>query len=392
MNDHSLSRRQLLKAGAIGVAGLASGTNILGALAASEGSYVDYDQAFVLDMLTGIGDPNEMLVPEDQRQERGPYQLSPRALGDLRASGTTMINQTLPYVFGEDDPFEVSVSSIARMDETIRRYPMDLIKILSHSDIIEAKHSNRVGVLFGFQNCTQFGDDVGRVDLFTDLGVRCFQLTYNLANQLGSGAMVPENGGLSDFGFECVARLNERRQLIDMSHSGEATCLDTIAASTGPIAITHSGCRAITDLPRNKTDAEMRALADKGGVVGIYWMPFLSTTHQPMAEDLLAHVDHAINICGEDHVGIGSDISVTSIDDKVAYGTFMTEQHQIRSEAGIAAPGESAESRLFLPDMTGPDQYREFAARMYSKGYSSTRIEKILGANFMRLLHDVWGD
>lgn len=122
--------------------------------------------------------------------------------------------------------------------------------------------------------------------------------------------MVPENAGLTELGRTLVQELNNNRVLVDLRHSGERTCLDTISASAKPIIISHTGCRAVADLPRNKTDNELKQVAEHGGFVGIYFMPFLAVGRQPMATDLIAHIDHAIQICGEDHVGIGTDGSV----------------------------------------------------------------------------------
>src|SRR5204862_82401 len=146
----------------------------------------------------------------------------------------------------------------------------------SAADIRRAKAEKKVGLLYGFQNCAMLGKDATRVDVFADLGVRVFQLTYNPANLLGDGSMAPENRGLTPFGREVIARLNDRRVMVDLSHSGERTCLDAARASRAPISINHTGCRALTDLPRNKTDAELRLVAERGGFVGIYFMPFLN--------------------------------------------------------------------------------------------------------------------
>ena len=102
------------------------------------------------------------------------------------------------------------------------------------------------------------GQDPTRVDIFADMGVRIIQLTYNLPNQLGDGAIAPEGRGLTDFGRQVVDRLNARRVMVDLSHSGRQICLDAARYSKQPISINHTGCRALTDLPRNKTDEELR--------------------------------------------------------------------------------------------------------------------------------------
>ena len=162
-------------------------------------------------------------------------------------------------------------------------------------------------MILGFQNAAQMGDDAARVDIFADLGVRIIQLTYNQRNQLGDGSIVPEGRGLTDFGRQVVARLNANRVMVDLSHSGRQICLDAARASKQPISINHTGCRALTDLPRNKTDEELRLVAEKGGFVGIYFMPFLNLSGHARAVDVVAHIEHALNVCGEDHVGIGTD-------------------------------------------------------------------------------------
>ena len=120
------------------------------------------------------------------------------------------------------------------------------------------------------------------------------------------------NRGLTPFGHEVIDRLNANRVMVDLSHSGRNTCLEATRASKQPVSINHTGCRALNDLPRNKTDEELRLVASAGGFVGIYFMPFLNPAGHAMAQDVVANLDHAINVCGEDHVGIGTDGTVTA--------------------------------------------------------------------------------
>jgi membrane dipeptidase len=101
--------------------------------------------------------------------------------------------------------------------------------------------------------------------------------------------------------------MNRLHMVLDLSHGSPRTMAEAIAASKAPVAMRHTGCRALVDLPRNTRDNELKALADRGGVAGIYFMPFLRKSGQPHAEDLIHHLEHAVNVCGEDHVGIGTD-------------------------------------------------------------------------------------
>ena len=216
------------------------------------------------------------------------------------------------------------------------------------------------------------------------------QLTYNRRNLVGDGCLEPGNAGLSTFGRALVERLNERKLLIDLSHGGERTTQEAIAASKVPLAISHTGCAALVPLPRNKTDAELRALADKGGVAGIYLMPFLRSEGQPTAEDLLRHIEHAVKVCGEDHVGIGTDGGISPIKFDAEYRKKFAAEVAERRAHGISAPGERPDVYTFLPDLNSADRFARIGALLAQRGHSAARIEKILGGNFARLFDTVW--
>jgi membrane dipeptidase len=178
--------------------------------------------------------------------------------------------------------------------------------------------------------------------------------------------------------------------LVDLSHSSEKTCLDTLARARRPLAITHSGCRAVADHPRNKSDAELRLLAERGGVFGLYFMPYLRLAGQPQAADLIAHLEHALQVCGEDHVGLGTDGGTTAIDDMAAYRAHLDAETALRRKMGIGAPGESADISLFLPDLCGPTQFTRLAELLQARGHGAARVDKILGGNFRRLMEAAW--
>lgn len=332
----------------------------------------------------------ELSDPNFWGQETGEL-ASDRVIRDAIASGTCAINLTLGYVSGEEDPFEQSVRDIARWDEVIRRRPASLMKVYRPDDIETAHRLGKIGIIFGFQNAAMMGNDASRVDVFDDLGVRIIQLTYNIRNQLGGGSLAPEDTPLSPFGHEVVERLNARRIMVDLSHSGRRTCLDAARAASAPICISHTGCRALVDYPRNKSDEELKLVADKGGFVGIYFMPFLAHERQITSADVIAHIEHAIDVCGEDHVGIGTDGSTTAIDDMKRWAAAFAEDIERRRAAGISAAGERPDSFLFAIDMRGPEQFRILADKMRARGHSQRRIEKILGRNFLEYSRRIWG-
>ena len=307
------------------------------------------------------------------------------------ASGLTAVNLTLGYVYGDMEPFEATIREIANTEANVRANPADLLKVYTAADILRARSEKKIGLIYGFQNAAMVGKDSARVEIFAGLGVRVVQLTYNAANQLGDGSVVPENRGLTAFGHEVVERLNANKIMVDLSHSGEHTCLDAARASNQPISINHTGCRALVDLPRNKTDEELRLVASKGGFVGIYFMPFLRKNGRASADDVVAHIDHAVNVCGEDVVGLGTDGSVTTIDDLKSYMAVLAKENETRRQAGISAAGEGPDTLPFVVDLRGVYQFYELADRLQRKGYSTGRVEKILGQNFLRYARDVWG-
>ena len=382
------SRRSLMAAAGAAAAGVA-----VGAPAAARARMARAPaRPIVINALGGLENPNLALGrPRGHPTDTSAPDIDDRAIRDARAGGLTAVNITLGYVAGPEEPFEYTIRTIGVWDRIIRERPNDLIKVNTAADIVRARDTGRIGVIYGFQNAVQIGEKLDRIDTFGDLGVGVIQLTYNPANPIGDGSMAPENRGLTAFGHQVVERVNARRIMVDLSHSGERTCLDAIAASRRPISINHTGCRALCDLPRNKTDAELRGVADKGGFVGVYFMPFLNLTGHAAAEDVVAHIEHAVKICGEDHVGIGTDGDVTGIDDLAAYHDHLAQEVADRAAAGIGAKGERADTYPFVVDLRGVDQFRKLAGLLKARGHSAGRIEKIMGRNFLTFAREIWG-
>lgn len=337
-----------------------------------------YEQAMVIDFLASPGPFNT------PRQVEA---LTPEMVANTRASGITAVNLTI----GGGNPEEV-FRSIARWERDLRAHPDLLMKIGRAADLATAKSTKRLGLIYGFQDGVAIGEDLSRVALYHAFGLRIVQLTYNVRNAFGDGCLQPENGGLTPLGRELVAELDARRVVVDLAHCGQRTTAEAIAASRGPVAISHSACRAIVDVPRSKRDEELRAMAQKGGVVGIYLMPFLARRGAPTSEDLVRHIEHALKVCGEEHVGIGSDLSITPHKVDAEYMRVHRTFVEGRMKAGIAAPGEDPEVPMFVTDLNSPRRMELIADKLLARGHSEARVEKIIGGNFARLVRDVWGD
>lgn len=260
-----------------------------------------------------------------------------------------------------------------------------------HEDIDRAKREGKLGLIIGFQSTEMMEAETSRIDLFHGLGARIMQLTYNGRSLFGDGCLEPGNAGLSRLGHKAVERMNEVGVAVDLSHAGQRTTAEAIAASSRPVLISHTGCNAIYSHPRSNDDAELRAAAETGGVVGIYLMPFLDGGTGPStAEMFLAHLDHALDVCGEDHVGIGSDQGIEPIDDGPEYRENLRREVEMRQKMGISAPGESPDRPPFIPELNDARRMDLIASAMVDRGYSTKVIEKILGGNFYRVFGEIW--
>jgi membrane dipeptidase len=263
--------------------------------------------------------------------------------------------------------------------------------VKTSADMAATKSTRRLGLIYGLQDGVSFAGDLSRLEVLHGLGLRIVQPTYNLRNLIGDGCLEPADAGLSKLGLEAVERMDSLRILVDLSHCGRRTTREALAASKRPVAFTHTGCAAVADHPRNKTDDELRALSAKGGVAGIYFMPYLRASGQPMAEDVVRHVEHAIQAAGEDHVGIGTDGSLSAVELTPEYLEDFNKELAKRRGAGIGAPGETQGVYTFVPDLNTPRRMETLADLLLARGHSSARVEKLLGGNFARLFRDVWG-
>ncbi len=371
-----LSRRAFVAGGTLAVASLAM------RMPAQAAAGDVFQRSIVIDGLGGPGNSTgEDGVP-----------LSEAFLQDIRDSGLTAVHVTILPVGSTppDAAFTEAVMGIGRFEREIDRNPGVLSRIRTVADLRAAKSAGRTGLIYGFQDGVAFETDLSRLDELHRLGIRIVQPTYNRRNLLGDGCLEPANAGLSKTGVEAVARMNELGILVDLSHCGRQTAADAIKASTRPVAFTHTGSAAQNDHPRNRTDAELRAVAEKGGVSGIFFMPFLSEGRQPAAADVIRHLEHMVQVAGEDHVSIGTDGGISP---EVVTPEFR-ERHagfvRRRREAGISAPGETEDGFLFANELNTARRLETLAGMLSARGHSDARIEKILGANLVRVFSDTW--
>ncbi len=376
-----LDRRTFLIHAALAGAGAWAAGRAGPVRAAAPPSWPPYAQAMVID---GCG-----FIGGDGSAPGAP--LSPALVEDARASGLRAFQATIGPVAQYEGAYELAMRDIAYWDNEIALHPDVFLAVRDGADLERARREQKLGVVYQFQDSAAFGEKLERVDDFHRFGLRTVQLTYNIRNLAGDGCMEPGDAGLSRFGHALLERLNQRRILVDLAHSGRRTALEAIAASKAPVLISHTGCAALVQRPRNKTDAELRAVAERGGVVGIYLMPFLRESGQPMAADVIAHLEHALKVCGEDHVGIGTDNTLSPVRLTEQYKRDHRDSIRERRRQGVSAPGESEEVYLYIPDLNTPRRFERLAGMLAQRGHSDARIAKILGGNFARAMGEVWG-
>lgn len=331
-------------------------------------------------------------VIDAQGSTGGGQRMTPEVIAAIRSAGMTAISMTVGRVGSGTGQFHDSVAEVARVAQMCLDNPKLLILIRTTADLTEAKRSGRLGIICNFQDTSPLEGDLAHVALFRAMGVRVIQLTYNTRNLAGDGAIERADAGLSDYGRRVIAEIEAQKIALDLSHGGARTIAEGIAAASRPMAISHTGCRALNDVPRNVSDTTLRAMADKGGVAGIYLMPFLRASGQPRAEDLIRHIEHAVNVCGEDHVGIGTDGSLTAQRTDAAAYAAQREFYEGRAKRGIAAPGEAPDVLNLIPDYTSPRRFFDIGRDLAARGHPARRIDKILGGNFARLFGTLWPD
>jgi membrane dipeptidase len=315
-------------------------------------------------------------------------QVTQEVVDDVRRSGLTAMKLTLG---GFNSPFETTVAEISAVQRLIEGRPDVFTQVRRVDDIEAAKRARKLGIIFSFESAAALEDKVERINLFRALGVRVMQLSYNTPSPFGAGVMSPPDAGLTELGREAIARMNEVGVALDLSHANSATAAAAMEISTKPVLMTHGGCTAIHPHPRHKSDAELRALSEKGGVFGIYNLFYLAPSpRQPTLDDYMAHMTHALDICGDDHVGMGSDTSFGPLDLSPESRAEWAQVTAARRAAGVAAPEE--DGRLpYTEGLNRPDRALVVADALLDRGYPPRVVEKVLGANFVRAFGDIWG-
>ena len=329
--------------------------------------------SLVIDMLA----PLKITLADDYFAHR----LTDAEAAEFRTSGITGFHNS--YGLGGPDARTKSLEYMAGWQGFAGRNSHVFTLVDTADDLDRAKRDGKSAVIMGLQNAEHF-ERIEDVALFRRLGLRCAQLTYNSQNRIGSGCTDRVDGGVSDYGAAIIAEMEKQRMLVDVSHCGDRTTLDAIALARGPIAITHSNARALVAHPRVKTDEAIKALAAKGGVMGITGVRmFVRLTDPTNVSHMADHIDHVAKLTAIEHVGIGSDADLNGYDDMVP-----AEYEALK---GAYKGSYAFRDQIDIDGFDHPAKVFDLTEELIRRRYSDSNIAAVLGGNFRRLLGQAWG-
>ena len=256
--------------------------------------------------------------------------------------------------FDVDGPTQYADLIFDKIEDIVRRNSQYLSIARTAADLYEDKRKGRKSIMFGIENGLALSHDLQNVRHFAQRGVVYITLCHNGDNDICDSARgCNTHGGVSRFGHDVIREMNDCGLMVDLSHAAEKSFYDALQASRTPVVCSHSNCRALCDHPRNLTDGQLRDIAECGGVVQITLYPgFLRTQGEATVMDAVRHLEHAIDIAGIDHVGIGTDFD---------------------GDGGVRGMADSSE-------MTN------FTRLLMERNFSERDIEKIWGGNWIRVM------
>jgi membrane dipeptidase len=280
--------------------------------------------------------------------------------------------------------YEEGIRYFADWNGFLAQYDQWFTRVDDVRDLDRLAGSGRVGVLLTFQGSDHFRSPAD-VNTFFALGQRVSQITYNYQNRLGSGFLETKDGGLTVFGGEIVSRMNSAGMAVDLSHCGDRTTLDGIAASRKPVIFSHASARALApDHARCKTDEMIRGMARSGGAMGIPFLRMMIRADEPVTIDhVIDHFDHVAKLVGIEHVGVGSDMDVVGnpnpVNGEPMRETPNWDRYRLHKD-------EKGQWMLTIRGLDHPRRMFDLTEGLIRRGYTDQHIRLILGGNWRRVM------
>jgi membrane dipeptidase len=301
---------------------------------------------------------------------------SPEILEQLRAGGVDAISVTICY----HEDFRETVENLVDWNRRFEDHSDLIVQAHCADDIALAKASGRTAVLFASQNPSCIEDDIGLVEVLRRLGMLTMQLTYNNQSFLGTGCYEAEDTGITRMGREVIKEMNRVGMLIDMSHSAERTTREAIDLSARPISITHANPNDWHQSVRNKSEALLRALAERGGMLGLSLYPYhLKGGSNCTIESFTEMVARLAERIGVDHIGIGSDLC-QGHENEIIEWMRVGRWTKAPPTTGLGAPVLPPQPTWFRNNR----DWSNIGAGLRARGFSDADVGKILGDNWYR--------
>jgi membrane dipeptidase len=330
----------------------------------------------------------------------------------LRKGRVSIIH--LSWLFWLFDNFYQSVKRIYGMYKVLDKYKDDLALITSYDSIEKAMVQGKIGVIMHSHNSSIIDDDVGLLSILHKLGLRVMQLTYQGSNLVAGGCAARSSYGLTSFGVKAISEMNRLGILIDLAHVGYATFMDTLEISKENVIYSHGGVHSLceTRKERNLTDEQIKALAEKDGVMGIMAKPNAlnprGREEGATISDYMRHLEYVVKLVGVDYVGIGTENAGWKTwegamkSGRVVLKEFIARFHDPKSpllklsivpnsiseKAWSPAVVEMRDSAKGLEDVS--KLKLNLIRGLVNSGYSDQEISKILGGNFLRVYRKIW--
>jgi membrane dipeptidase len=298
-----------------------------------------------------------------------------------RDSGINVFHHA--FGLGGSNAYDAAVNYFGATNALIAGAEQYFMRIDSVADFARAKSSGKIGLLAGLQNSEHFRN-ARDVEFFFGLGQRVSQLTYNSRNLIGNGSTERRDDGISDFGIAIIKQMNQTGMAIDVSHCGDRTTLDAFEASSKPVLITHSNCRALAGgHPRCKSDEAILSVGKAGSVMGITGVRNFVTAAEPTTVDsVIDHFDHVRKLIGVEHVGVGSDMDLDGYDD--------LEPAALQQLKANYKDSYRFREKIDIEGLDHPKRMFDLTEGLIRRQYSDSEILGILGGNFARVLAEIW--
>ncbi len=329
---------------------------------ATQSSLALYDESVVIDALN--------CLPE----------LSEDYIQTLIDAGVTAVNATLPSQAPFPPTFIQATERLQFLEKIIAKNSSKAVIALTAADIETCKKEGKVAIIAGSQDGSIIEANIDNVDTLFRLGYRVIQITNSTRNLIGDGCLERVDAGLSKFGIAVIERMNELGMVIDLSHVGPKTTMEAIEFSTAPVCFTHANAMTLCNHSRNKSDLALKAVAERGGVIGLNVISSYTQTRpgvEPDIEDYYNMMDYVVGLVGADHVGIGTDISPDWAPEEIA--KFFKAYPEL---TGTEVHLTGLDTVIYFTDLT---------QGLLDRGYGEESVRKILGDNWLRFFATVWG-